>query len=81
VSESRVGRAFGIHRTIDQFGAIVGPIAAFVLLQIVDIRGIFLLSLIPGAIALLILVFVVKDVVVKQKSSGKKCLSFQILTE
>jgi MFS family permease len=76
VSESRVGRAFGIHRTIDQFGAIVGPIAAFVLLQIVDIRGIFLLSLIPGAIALLILVFVVKDVVVKQKSSGKKMSIF-----
>ena len=29
VSESRVGRAFGIHRTIDQLGAIVGPIASF----------------------------------------------------
>ena len=29
VSESRVGRAFGIHRTIDQLGAIVGPIGSF----------------------------------------------------
>ena len=29
VSESRVGRAFGLHRTIDQLGAIVGPIASF----------------------------------------------------
>lgn len=56
VSESRVGRAFGIHRTIDQLGAMVGPIAAFALLQVVEIRGIFLLSLIPGAIAVLILV-------------------------
>jgi MFS family permease len=69
VSESRVGRAFGIHRTIDQLGAIVGPIAAFALLQVVDIRGIFLLSLIPGAIAVLILVFFVKEVVVKRSSS------------
>jgi MFS family permease len=76
VSESRVGRAFGIHRTIDQLGAIVGPIAAFGLLQIVDIRGIFLLSLIPGAIAVLILVFFVKEVVVKPKSSATRMSIF-----
>lgn len=48
VPEMRVGRAFGLHRTIDQLGAIVGPVAAFALLQVVDIRGIFLASLIPG---------------------------------
>ena len=56
VQESRAGRAFGLHRTIDQIGAILGPVATFALLQFIDIRGIFLLSLIPGAIALLILV-------------------------
>ena len=67
VSESRVGRAFGVHRTIDQLGAIVGPVAAFALLQIVDIRGVFLTSLIPGAIAVLVLVFFVKEVAVKRK--------------
>lgn len=71
VSESKVGRAFGMHRTIDQLGAIVGPIAAFGLLQIVDIRGIILLSLIPGAIAVLILVFFVKDVVVKKSAAAR----------
>jgi MFS family permease len=76
VSESSVGRAFGLHRTIDQLGAIVGPIAAFGLLQIVDIRGIFLLSLIPGAIAVLILVFFVKEVVVTRKSSTTKTTIF-----
>jgi sugar phosphate permease len=46
VSESTAGKAFGIHRTLDQMGAIVGPIVAFALLQIIDIRGIFLVSLI-----------------------------------
>ncbi len=71
VSESKVGKAFGIHRTIDQLGAIVGPIAAFGLLQIVDIRGIFLLSLIPGAIAVLILILFVKEVVVKKSSAAR----------
>lgn len=70
VSESKVGRAFGIHRTIDQLGAIVGPIAAFGLLQVVDIRGIFIISLIPGAIAVLILIFFVKEVAVKRSSSS-----------
>jgi MFS family permease len=29
VSESISGKAFGIHRTVDQMGAILGPIAAF----------------------------------------------------
>lgn len=68
VPEARVGRAFGIHRTIDQMGAIVGPIAAFALLQVIDIRGVFLASLIPGAIAVFILIFFVKEVVTKSKA-------------
>jgi MFS family permease len=78
VSESRAGRAFGIHRTIDQLGAIVGPIAAFGLLQVIDIRGIFLLSLIPGAIAVLVLVFFVKEVVVKRSSSSSSAAAARI---
>jgi MFS family permease len=50
ISESNSGKAFGIHMTIDQTGAIVGPIAAFALLQVMDIRRIFLVSLVPSAI-------------------------------
>jgi MFS family permease len=80
VSESKVGKAFGIHRTIDQLGAIVGPIAAFGLLQVVDIRGIFILSLIPGAIGLLILVFFVKEVVIKRASSSAQITVFSNIT-
>lgn len=68
VPESKVGRAFGVHRTIDQLGAIVGPIAAFALLQVVDIRGVFLASLIPGAVAVLILIFFIKEIAVKSKA-------------
>src|SRR5919205_280064 len=70
IQESSSGKAFGIHRTIDQIGAIAGPIAAFALLHIMDIRGIFLVSLIPGVIAVMILIFYVKEVVVKR---GLKC--------
>lgn len=65
VPESASGRAFGFHRTIDQAGAIAGPIATFALLSITDIRGVFLFSLLPGLVAVLVLVFFVKEMVVK----------------
>ncbi len=70
VSIENAGKAFGFHRTLDQAGAIVGPVAAFALLQFTDIRGIFLLSLIPGAIAVLILIFVVKEVAIKKQPTS-----------
>jgi MFS family permease len=75
VQESRAGRAFGLHRTIDQIGAIIGPVAAFALLQFMDIRGIFLISLIPGVIAVLILVFFVKEVAIKRSLTQTNILS------
>lgn len=71
VSESISGKAFGIHRTIDQLGAIVGPIVAFAILQIMDIKAVFLFSLIPGAIAVIILIFFVKEVAIKKITSSK----------
>jgi MFS family permease len=66
VQDSRSGRAFGLHGTIYQIAAILGPIAAFSLLQFIDIKSIFLISLIPGDIAVLILVFFVKEVAIKR---------------
>ena len=69
IPESKAGKAFGMHRSIDQLGAIVGPLVAFALLQVIDIRGIFLVSLIPGAIAVVILIVVVKEVVIKRSTN------------
>src|SRR5919108_1140062 len=73
VSESISGKAFGIHRTIDQMGAIVGPIAAFAILEVMSIEYVFLFSLIPGAIAVVILIFLVKEVLIP-----KTALLYQI---
>jgi len=70
VSESISGKAFGIHRTIDQMGAIVGPLVAYAILQTMDIQAVFLLSLIPGAIAVIILIFFVKEVAIKKLASS-----------
>jgi len=71
VQGSRAGRAFGLHRAIDQIGAIIGPVATFALLQFIDIRAIFLISLIPGTIAIFILVFFVKEVALKRSTSAR----------
>jgi MFS family permease len=80
ISESSSGKAFGIHRTIDQSGAIAGPIAAFALLQIMDIRGIFLVSLIPGAIAVIILIFLVKEVPINRGLSAAATITSKMLS-
>jgi MFS family permease len=63
VSDKRRGAAFGLHRALDQSGAIVGPVIASTVMLILGLtlRDVFWLTLIPGAIALLILLFVVKE--------------------
>lgn len=42
------GRVFGFHRAADTFGAIIGPLCAFIFLQQFSLRTIFFLSVIPG---------------------------------
>jgi MFS family permease len=71
VDESNSGKAFGIHRTLDQIGAIIGPVFTFLILELFggDIRYIFLLSIIPGIISLIILIYFVKDRVINIKES------------
>jgi len=53
------GRAFGLHRGFDSAGAAIGPIIAIVLLSALNnnLRTIFLLSLIPSIIGVLLLMF------------------------
>ncbi len=58
VDTSNLGRAFGFHRAMDHGGAIIGPLAAFALLQSgAEMREVFLWSLIPGVALLLLLAF------------------------
>lgn len=57
------GKAFGIQRTADHAGAVVGPLIAFAVLAWwhTPIRTVFWLAAIPGAIAVAIAVFLVKE--------------------
>ena len=61
IEPANLGRAFGLHRTMDQAGAIIGPLIAFALLYYFEVRDIFWFSLLPGAIALFILARHVKE--------------------
>ena len=51
------GRAFGFHRAMDTAGAVIGPLLAILLIKIFDgnLRPIFMLAFIPGAIAVAII--------------------------
>jgi MFS family permease len=65
VGEKKIGKAFGIH----------GPIAAFGLLHLTNIRELFLFSLIPSAVAIIVIIFFVKEVIIKGKAGASTMLS------
>jgi len=75
ISDKRRGTAFGLHRTLDQTGAILGPVIASTSMLLLGLtaRDIFWLSFIPGSIALLILLFFV------QERIGKPTGEFKLL--
>jgi MFS family permease len=57
------GRSFGVHRAMDTIGATLGPLLAFLILRFVttNLRHVFLLSFLGGSIALVFLIFKVRD--------------------
>jgi MFS family permease len=65
------GKAFGFHRSMDNVGAIIGPLTATLLLTwfIKDLRTIFWLAAIPGAISVLLIVLKVRET---KAAGGKK---------
>jgi MFS family permease len=58
-----LGRSFGFHRGMDTLGAVIGPAIAFILLLLFtgNYRLVFWLSMIPGIIAVMIIVFFIRE--------------------
>ena len=58
-----MGRAFGFHRAMDTLGAVIGPALAFFLLSAFtgDFRKVFWVSMIPGIIAVALIIFLIKE--------------------
>ena len=60
---AELGRSFGFHRGMDTLGAVAGPAVAFMILSLFsgNYRLVFWLSMIPGIIAVLIILFFIKE--------------------
>ena len=55
------GKAFGLHRSLDTLGAIIGPLLAFLILPLLGFNGVFILSIVPGLLAVLIIAIIVSE--------------------
>ncbi|WP_148882821.1 MFS transporter [Thermococcus aciditolerans] len=66
--KGKTGKSFGFHRMMDTLGAVAGPLVAIALIELLKslpaetaYRYIFLLSAVPGAISLFVIILFVKD--------------------
>jgi MFS family permease len=71
------GRAYGFERTMDNLGAIVGPLLALGLVSLFSVRTAILISVIPGLLAALAIVYAIKQAKLP-KITEKRELRFQI---
>ncbi len=57
----QLGLAFGVHRTLDTAGAIVGPAVALLILAVwaADYRLVFWLSIVPGVLSVILIAWIV----------------------
>ncbi len=67
------GKAFGFHRAADHGGAVVGPLLAALLLAFftTDIKTVFILSVIPGLLTIVVLSAGVRETLVERKPAER----------
>lgn len=80
VDKSQRGKAFGLHLAFDRTGALLGPLLALLILSLSsqNMRWVFLLSIVPGIIAVA-LVFWVKEVKIAQPEKKSQKLHQALL--
>jgi MFS family permease len=61
VEKERLGSAYGLIQSMDSAGAIAGPLAALVMLRRFGIRGVFWAAAVPGALAVLVATFGIRE--------------------
>ncbi len=61
--KNEMGKSFGFHKAMDNSGAIIGPLIAFLLLKYLPVNysNIFLLATIPAIIGVLTIIFFIKE--------------------
>jgi len=75
------GKAFGFHRAFDTLGAVIGPLAAVFLINYFggNLRPIFYLAFIPGAVGVFLLLSLVKEEPSFEKTLPSPKISFKNL--
>lgn len=73
------GKVFGLHRSMDTAGAIIGPLLALALFVYIGYRGVFWIAVIPAVLAVLSIIPIkVKERFTEERfDSGKVRLSFK----
>ena len=61
VPREKIGSAFGLLQAMDSAGAIAGPLAALLLLLHFGFRGVFWMAAVPGALAILVATFGIRE--------------------
>ena len=61
VNKKKRGQAFGVLRTADNLGAVCGVILSIILIRFIGIRTIFLLAAIPSFLAMILVIFLIKE--------------------
>ena len=79
IAKSQGGKAFGTHESLDQIGAVLGPLVAFLAFPLIGFRGVFWLSFAPAIVSLLILMFFVKEAVGLKKQTHLFANARQVL--
>jgi MFS family permease len=77
VPEGAYGRAYGFERTMDNLGAIVGPLLALGLVSLFSVRTAILVSVIPGLLAAVAIVYAIRQAKLPKVTERKK-LRFQV---
>ncbi len=74
VTNGETGRGFGLQKAMDNSGAILGPLGAFLLLEIFpgDFRKIFLIAGFPAILSIFVIIFGIKEAKKNEESLFKK---------
>ncbi|HHT23089.1 MAG TPA: MFS transporter [Bacteroidales bacterium] len=74
IKKNEAGKTFGFQKAMDNSGAIVGPLIAFLLLSVFPLNYsyIFLLATIPAILGVLTIVFFIKEANTEKNQTTKK---------
>lgn len=78
VQHDTLGRAFGVERAGDNAGALIGPIAAAVLVALLGTRRTILLAIVPGVLAAVAITVAAREVRKLQGAQARRTLRLNL---